>query len=82
MSNRGSQKEGRSDSKYRAVMMVMSSGGLRITEACQLRADDIDSKRMLIHVRDGNGNRDPYTLLSHRALNGARTGPRFGFFQV
>lgn len=54
--------------KYRAVLMVMYSGGLRITEACQLRPEDIDSKRMLLHVRDGKGHRDRYTLLSKRVL--------------
>jgi site-specific recombinase XerD len=54
--------------KYRAVLMVMYSGGFRITEACQLRPEDIDSKRMLLHVRDGKGHRDRYTLLSKRVL--------------
>ncbi len=54
--------------KYRAVLMVMYGGGLRISEACQLRPEDIDSKRMLIHVRAGKGNRDRYTILSARVL--------------
>lgn len=54
--------------KYRAVLMVMYGGGLRISEACQLRSEDIDSKRMLIHVRAGKGNRDRFTVLSARVL--------------
>lgn len=57
------------NSKYRAVLMVMYGAGLRVAEACQLRPEDIDSKRMLIRVRDGKGNRDRYTLLSARLLD-------------
>jgi site-specific recombinase XerD len=54
--------------KYRAVLMVMYGGGSGISAACQLGAEDMDSKRMLIHVRDGKGNRDRYTILSERVL--------------
>ena len=53
--------------KYRAVLMTMYGGGLRIAEACQLRPANIDSKRMLIHVR-GKGDRERYTLLPQRLL--------------
>src|SRR3954452_261920 len=35
------------DIEYKAVLMTMYSGGLRIAEACQLRPANIDSKRML-----------------------------------
>jgi len=55
--------------KYRAIFMVLYSAGLRITEACRLKPEDIDSKRMVIHVRDGKGGRDRYTLLSTRLLD-------------
>ena len=54
--------------KYRLILMTMYGGGLRIFEACQLTASDIDSKRMLIHVRLGKGGRDRYTVLSKRLL--------------
>jgi site-specific recombinase XerD len=55
------------DMKYRAVLMTMYGGGLRIAEACQLRPGDIDSKRMLIHVL-GKGDRERYTILPQRLL--------------
>jgi site-specific recombinase XerD len=54
--------------KYRAIMMAQYAGGLRISEACRLRPEDIDSNRMVIHIRGGKGGRDRYTVLSERLL--------------
>jgi len=51
---------------YRAVVMTAYGSGLRISEACSLRADDVDSKRKLIHVRDGKRARDRYVPLPDR----------------
>lgn len=55
--------------KYRAILMAQYAGGLRISEACRLRPEDIDSKRAVIHIRQGKGGRDRYTMLSTRLLN-------------
>jgi len=54
--------------KYRAILMTMYAGGLRISEACRLLPSEIDSKRMVIHVRRGKGEVDRYTVLSKRLL--------------
>ena len=54
--------------KYRAILMAQYAGGLRISEACSLRPEDIDSRRMVIHVHNGKGGRDRYTVLSARFL--------------
>ena len=54
--------------KYRAVVMTMYAGGLRIREACRLRPENIDSKRMVLIVRDGKGGVDHCTVLSTRLL--------------
>ena len=51
--------------KYRAIVMAQYAGGLRISEACRLRPEDIDSKRMVIDVRAGKGGRDR----GHRAVH-------------
>jgi site-specific recombinase XerD len=54
--------------RYRAMLMAVYGGGLRISEACRLRAEDIDSKRMVVRVRNGKGGKDRYTVLSQRLL--------------
>jgi len=51
---------------HRAVVMTAYGTGLRIKEACSLRTDDVDSKRKLIHVRDGKRARDRYVMLPDR----------------
>jgi integrase/recombinase XerD len=50
------------------VSMTAYAGGLRIGEACRLRPEDIDSTRMLIHVRLGKGNKDRFVMLSDQLL--------------
>lgn len=54
--------------KYRAVAMTMYGAGLRVTEACELQCGDIDSARMVIHVRKGKGRRERYVMLPERLL--------------
>ncbi|MFM2153960.1 MAG: hypothetical protein RL199_2395 [Pseudomonadota bacterium] len=48
----------------RTVLTVMYACGLRVSEACGLTVDAIDSQRGLIHVRAGKGNKDRYVMLS------------------
>jgi integrase/recombinase XerD len=42
----------------RLVCTVMYATGLRISEACNLKPDDIDARRGLMRVRQGKGRRD------------------------
>ncbi len=58
--------------KYQVLIMAIYGAGLRVTEACRLRVDDIDSLRMLIHVRHGKGGKDRYVMLSERLLQTLR----------
>ncbi len=58
--------------KQKAMLMVTYSAGLRARETSRLRITDIDSKRMLIRVDQGKGNKDRYTLLSQVALETLR----------
>ena len=57
------------DLKNRAILMTIYAGGLRLGEALNLKVSDIDSQRMMIHVRQGKGNKDRYTLLGKKALD-------------
>ncbi len=55
--------------KYKAILTVIYSAGLRISEARHMTASDIDSGRMLIHVRFGKGLKERYTCLSLTTLH-------------
>ncbi|SET76117.1 Site-specific recombinase XerD [Natronincola peptidivorans] len=55
--------------KHRALLFLIYSAGLRVGEVVRLKIEDIDSKRMLIHIRQGKGRKDRYTILSEAALN-------------
>ncbi len=55
--------------KHRTMLATAYGAGLRISEVCRLQIEDIDSGRMLLHIRDGKGGRDRYALLSPRLLH-------------
>lgn len=57
-----------SNLKHKAILILIYSAGLRVSEVTQLKVKDIDSKRMLIHIDQGKGRKDRYTLLSTAAL--------------
>ena len=48
--------------------MTVYSAGLRISEVCNLKITDIDSKNMQILIREGKGKKDRYSLLSKANL--------------
>lgn len=50
------------------VLTAAYGAGLRISEACRLRVEDIDGKRNVIHVRQGKGQKDRYVMLPTRLL--------------
>lgn len=58
--------------KHKTILFLIYSAGLRVGEAVRLQLSDIDSKRMLIKVKQGKGRKDRYTLLSEVALNQLR----------
>jgi len=54
--------------KHRAILTLTYFAGLRISEVVHLKIEDIGGERMLIHVRQGKGRNDRYTILSREAL--------------
>jgi len=50
--------------KHRALFMTLYGGGLRVSEACNLAIADIDSSRMVIHIRQAKGQKDRDVMLS------------------
>ena len=57
---------------HRTMLMMLYSTGLRRAEMCHLKSSDIDSKRMVIHVRQGKGGRDRDVLLTPKLLETLR----------
>jgi site-specific recombinase XerD len=58
--------------RHRAFLMTVYGAGLRLNEACHLKAEHIDSARQQIRVVQGKGKKDRYTLLSPRLLEELR----------
>jgi len=54
--------------KHKAILMLIYSAGLRVSEAIELKIEDIDSKRMLIHIKGAKGKKDRTSLLSEKTL--------------
>lgn len=54
--------------KHRAIIALVYSAGLRLSELLNLTPADIDSQRKLIAIRGGKGRKDRMTLLSENAL--------------
>jgi site-specific recombinase XerD len=54
--------------KHKAILMLVYSAGLRVSEIVKLKVEDIDSQRMLVHIKGAKGRKDRYTILSKVAL--------------
>ena len=57
-----------SNIKHKTILAVLYSAGVRRDELLQLKPRDIDSKRMMIRVRSGKGNKSRDTLLANNTL--------------
>ena len=57
---------------HRTILMVLYGTGVRRTELSLLKVTDIDSKRMVIHIRQGKGSCDRDVPLSPKLLEALR----------
>lgn len=54
--------------KHKCVVGLLYSSGLRRGELLNLLVTDIDSKRMMVHIKNAKGNKDRYSILSPSIL--------------
>ena len=54
--------------KHKAITATMYSSGLRVSEVCRLRYEDIRRRQMMIHVPLSKNRQDRYTILSEKNL--------------
>lgn len=54
--------------RFRVFFTTVYAAGLRISEACRLETQDIDTARGVIHVRNGKGGKERLVMLSPRLL--------------
>ncbi len=58
---------------YRMILVLLYATGVRRTEAARIKVEDIDSQRMVIHIRQGKGARDRDVPLSPKLLEELRS---------
>jgi integrase/recombinase XerD len=61
------------DPRARMALTLIYSCGLRLSEGVTLETGDVDSDRMVVHIRAGKGGRDRYVPLPARTLELLRT---------
>lgn len=54
--------------RNKAVIALMYSSGLRVSELCRLAPEDIHMSTMQVHIKGGKNHQDHWTILSDRAL--------------
>lgn len=54
--------------KHKAITATMYSSGLRVSEVCHLRYEDVSRSKKMIHVSVSKNRQDRYTILSDRNL--------------
>lgn len=54
--------------KHKALLSVVYSAGLRVSEVLNLQISDIDSSRMIIRIKGSKNNRDREVMLSEKIL--------------
>lgn len=64
--------QGATSPLHRVWLVILYATGMRREELVRLKVSDIDSGRMLIHIRQGKGRKDRNVMLSPRLLEEMR----------
>ena len=62
---------------HRILLMTLYATGARNSELTHLKVNDIDSQRMVVHIRGGKGRKDRDVMLSAKLLAALRTHWRY-----
>lgn len=54
--------------KHKAIMTLVYSAGLRVSEVVKLKVSDLDFERELLRIDQGKGRKDRYTLFARKAM--------------
>jgi site-specific recombinase XerD len=54
--------------KHRAILCLAYAAGLRVSELVNMKLKDVDSRRMVITVRQSKGRKDRQVMLSEKLL--------------
>ena len=55
--------------KHKTILTLTYSVGLRVSEIINLKIEDIDHKRMIIHIKNAKGKKDRIVPLSENVQN-------------
>jgi len=59
--------------KHRMILKMVYGMGLRVSELVNLKLENIDSSRMLVHIQQAKGKKDRYVVLPASILNELRS---------
>ncbi|MGB9815271.1 MAG: site-specific tyrosine recombinase/integron integrase [Thermoplasmata archaeon] len=51
-----------------AIIMVLAYSGIRVSELCSLRIEDVDFSENVIHVKSGKGDKDRMVVVDSRVM--------------
>jgi len=57
-----------SNQKHQCILQLLYGSGLRVSEVIKVRMSDFDFDRKLLHIKQGKGNKDRYTIFSEKLL--------------
>lgn len=54
--------------KHKLILSLLYGSGLRVSEICKIRKEDIDLEEKSLFIKNSKGNKDRYTILSNYSI--------------